>query len=500
MILTRIPKVPIPSNVDRKQLIGDIKGNLMYDCVYNEIIAGTIDCTVPKCNDIEELLPVHLQNGYLESYQIEDLSKSLSMDRVFNINKPGYGKTLETILWIYITLRKNFTALILCPKSVIGTWEYQLNKYWPDHKKCGKWLITNYEQLYNKARLEAAKSCEWTIIVIDESHKIKSVRSKITQICYQLKSTFKHCLTGTPIWNRPEDLAAQLKWLDPYSITNFTDFQYAFCHMENDGWGWKAKGLTKNPVMQDNLKKLLDMYCVGGKEHNILEKPNYIKVRLKMDDKVKKLYKKIEGEYNPKTNTTVIDVEGLLDAGIKVSNPIEAATRRQQLTSNCQLFDNQLKNVKFDWILEWLKNSNEKVIIFSRFAKTIQYLSLFLCKNNIGVNIVSKEQNAVQREKTVENWNKNDDNRVLLGTFGVLGEGIDGLQEKCNYAMFIDRQWTASENEQAERRIFRKGQTKRCFFYILQCTGTIDIRVERVQLDKGHDAKQLLEPVDEKDE
>ena len=106
MILTRIPKVPIPSNVDRKQLIGDIKGNLMYDCVYNEIIAGTIDCTVPKCNDIEELLPVHLQNGYLESYQIEDLSKSLSMDRVFNINKPGYGKTLETILWIYITLRK----------------------------------------------------------------------------------------------------------------------------------------------------------------------------------------------------------------------------------------------------------------------------------------------------------------------------------------------------------------------------------------------------------
>ena len=51
-----------------------------------------------------------------------------------------------------------------------------------------------------------------------------------------------------------------------------------------------------------------------------------------------------------------------------------------------------------------------------------------------------------------------------------------------------------------QRRIFRKGQTKRCFFYILQCTGTIDIRVERVQLDKGHDAKQLLEPVDEKDE
>ena len=81
-----------------------------------------------------------------------------------------------------------------------------------------------------------------------------------------------------------------------------------------------------------------------------------------------------------------------------------------------------------------------------------------------------------------------------------MGTGVDGLQECCHYVIFVDREWTASDNEQAEKRIWRTGQTKQPVIYILQCIGTIDIKVERVQLDKGHDARELLEPVSEDDE
>ena len=37
-------------------------------------------------------------------------------------------------------------------------------------------------------------------------------------------------------------------------------------------------------------------------------------------------------------------------------------------------------------------------------------------------------------------------------------------------------------------------------FYILQAIGTIDIRIEKVQLDKGADAAELLNPVSEEEE
>lgn len=505
--MKRLGKIPIPTSIKREgrvsELLGDTKEGMMSDCVYNAIIAGDYDdfkhSKVYTGYIESELLPM-VTPPFLKEHQAEDLSKSLGMSNVFNINKPGYGKTLETILWIKAILKKDFKALILCPKSVIGTWEEQLQKYWPDYLDCGIWWITNYEQLRNEEVLRRATSFVWDIIVADESHKIKSMRSKVTVATFSLQGIHKHCLTGTPIKNRPQDLAAQLKWLDPYSITNFTDFQLSFCNMIKDKWGYKPRGLTKNKKMVDNLQKLLDLYCVGGAEHdiNLLDKPFYIKVRLKLDHKVKSLYNKVVGEYDKELKTRVIDTVGLLNQGIKVSSAIEAAIRRQQLASNPQLFDESLKNVKFEWISDWLEGTDEKVVIFSKFAKTIDALEKHLKKKHFSVSIIRRAQTPQMRQLTVNNWNKNT--QVLLGTFGVMGTGIDGLQENCRYVIFVDREWTASDNEQAEKRIWRIGQTKQPIFYILQAIGTIDIRIERVQLDKGHDARELLEPVSNDDE
>ena len=485
-----------------KELMGDLRNNQMYDCIYNRIIEGRYDPRPTNKFDADQLtLSIENMNlgVTLKDYQIVDLCKSLMNPVVFNINKPGYGKTLETILWIRLILKKDFKILILCPKSVIGTWEEQLNRYWPNYLNEGVWWITNYEQLYNKENFKRAQSFEWDLIVLDESHKIKSMKSKITSAVFQLRSKCRHCLTGTPIKNRPQDLASQLKWLDPQSITNYTDFQFCFCDMIRDNWGWHANGLTKNKQMVENLQKLLDLYCVGGQEHNIgsIEKPEYIKVRLKLDPKVKKLYDKVVGEYDGELKARIVDTEALLESGIKVTSSIESAVRRQQLTSNPGLFDEQLKNVKFGWIADFLEGTDEKVVIFSKYAESIKALEKYLLSKRFKVSTVKKEQKPQLRQLTIEQWKKY--NQVLLGTFGVLGTGVDGLQECCNYVIFLDREWTASDNEQAEKRIYRTGQQHKCFFYILQAIGTIDIKIERIQLDKGHDARELLEPVIEND-
>jgi SNF2 family DNA or RNA helicase len=496
MHTVRLDRIEAPKE-HLKEILGDLKHGQMHDCIYNSIVAGEYaDWKAPRV-DLARLLPGYpkVADITLKDYQIEDLQKSLGLSQVFNINKPGYGKTLETILWIKLILQKNFKALILCPKSVISSWTDQLDHFWPNWYKDGTWWITNYEQLYDEVRFNVAKSFEWDIIVLDESHTIKSMKSKITEIVFNLHSTYRQCLTGTPIKNRPEDLAAQLKWLDPTSITNYTDFQLAFCNLVADfrDHGIKhviPRGLTQDPKMVENLQKLLDLYCIGGKEHNIglIDQPNRIKVRLDLDDKVKALYKKIEAE--------TIDTEGLLEAGIKVSNPIEAATRRQQLASNPQLFDFKLRNVKFEWISDWLAGTDEKVIIFSKYAQTIQTLERYLRLKGFSVVSIKREQSANLRQLMKEQWQRSS--QVLLGTYGVLSAGIDGLQDVCHYEIFVDREWTASDNEQAEGRIVRTGQKYQPIIYILQAKGTIDLRVEQVQLDKGDDAHRLLDPITDK--
>lgn len=517
--MIRLQRIPIPEELKRsgrtKELLGDLKNNTMPNCIYNDIIANGVyesyKYPIEQAAMLIDDCLLTIKSDYLKDYQIEDLRKSLLMDNVYNINKPGHGKTLETIIWLkFNTLKMKLSnganykpmILILCPKSVIETWHFQLKKYWPNYVEDCTWWITNYEQLYNDDNFNTAKQHRWFCIVLDESHKIKSMTSKITSKVFELQSEHRHCLTGTPVKNRPQDIAAQLKWLDPYSITCFTDFQFAFCDMEKNNWGWHPVGLTKNKTMVDNLQNLLSMYCIGGAEHNMsdITKPEHIKVRLKMDEKVKKLYRKVEGEYDPELQTRVINTEYLLEQGIKVSNSAEAAMRRQQLASNPQLFDEKLKNVKFEWIVDWLDGCDEKVIIFSKFAKTIEHLEKYLVRAGYGEKIVTvkREMSPAIRQNKYNMFKKT--RRVLLTTFGLTKEGVDGLQDNCNYMIFVDREWTSSDNEQAEGRINRMGQTKQPIFYILQCTGTIDVKIEKVQLDKGHDVRELLEPVSEEEE
>lgn len=475
----------------KKEILGEIRGNQMIDCVYNACLAGEVFPNAPLEN-VKDFLP-----DFLKDYQYKDLSLSLTRKSVFNINKPGYGKTLETILWIKVVLQKDFKVLILCPKSVISSWTTQLNKYWPDWLECGTWWITNYEQLYNEERFKRATEFAWDTIVLDESHKIKSFRSKITERVFKLKGESKHCLTGTPVRNRPEDIAAQLKWLDSASITNFTDFQFAFCNFYEDRWGRKPCGLTKDKQMVDNLQKLLELYTVGGEEH-YCDKPNLIKIRLNMYDNVKKLYKKVVGEYDKQLKCRVVDTESLLEQGIKVSSAAESAIRRQQLASNPQLFNERFKNIKFEWIADWLEGTDEKVIIFSKYAKTIEQLKKYLESKKCSIATVERKHSRIQRDNIITTWKESK--QALLGTLGVLGEGVDGLQEVCKYAIFVDRAWTASENQQAEKRIDRIGKLGTATIYILQAIGTIDILIERKQHIKGLDAEMLLDYVTDYDE
>lgn len=488
--------IPPQLTFRKKEILGEIKGNQMQDCLFNSIIAGEYSPSIPIAN-VEQLLPEGLPQ--LKSYQIDDLSRSLGRRYVFNINKPGYGKTLETIIWMRVNLIRDFRVLILCPKSVIETaWYPQLNKYWPNWQKDGIFWITNYEQLYNDERYARACEIDWDCIILDESHTIKSFKSKITQRILKLRSASRHCLTGTPIKNRPEDLAAQLKWLDPSSITNFTEFQFAFCDMKRDAWGWKANGLTKDQTQIENLQKLLDVYCVGGEEHDIGVdgEPERIKVRLKLDPKVKKLYQETVGTYDTETKHRVIDTVSLMEQGVKVSNAIEAATRRQQIASNPQLFNPQLTNVKFEWILNWLESTNEKVLIMSKYAETIDELDRYLRNAGIKLTRCARSMSPRVRALSIDRW-KNGSSQALLGTFGVLGTGTDGLQDACRYEIHVDRNWTHSDNDQAERRIYRTGQGGKVVIYILQAIGTIDVQIERVQYAKGQDAEKLLEPVPE---
>ncbi|KAK2994108.1 hypothetical protein RJ640_003631 [Escallonia rubra] len=66
---------------------------------------------------------------------------------------------------------------------------------------------------------------DWYMVVLDETHTIKSSRTQCAQAAFKLSSHCRWCLTGTPLQNNLEDLYGLLCFLhvDPW------------CN-----WAWKA--------------------------------------------------------------------------------------------------------------------------------------------------------------------------------------------------------------------------------------------------------------------
>lgn len=153
----------------------------------------------------------------------------------------GGGKTLVTIA--IAEEMKSKTVVVLCPKSVIGVWPREFEKWgardWdifapigtiPVAKKAeGAWkvyvrpnglpklFVVNYDASWRNALSEFLRSIDIDLLVLDESHKIKSPSGKAAKYAAQLRKRARKCLmlTGTPMPHGPEDIYAQYRAADP---------------------------------------------------------------------------------------------------------------------------------------------------------------------------------------------------------------------------------------------------------------------------------------------
>ena len=99
----------------------------------------------------------------------------------------------------------------------------------------------------------------------------------------------------------------------------------------------------------------------------------------------------------------------------------------------------------------------------------------------------SAEQNELSKRCFVERGAQ-----VLAGTIGAMGQGYDGLQQVCRLMIFIDRDWSPEILNQAEDRLRRMGQDNPVTIYYLECTGSFDQHVGRINRNKAEDIREAL--------
>ncbi|XP_046727466.1 DNA excision repair protein ERCC-6-like 2 isoform X2 [Silurus meridionalis] len=213
-------------------------------------------------------------NRYLRDYQREGVKfiyDSYSKSRGCILGDDmGLGKTIQVISCLAAILQKTGTwkdvennrpefllsqmpsnlskvkkkvFLIVAPLSVLYNWKDELDT-WGHFKTVVVHGVKKEEELarVNRGRFEIVlttfetlrlcldefNSLDWAAVIVDEVHKLKNIKSQITQAMKGLKCKVRVGLTGTILQNNLEELWCVMDWANPGCLGSLGSFKNRF--------------------------------------------------------------------------------------------------------------------------------------------------------------------------------------------------------------------------------------------------------------------------------
>lgn len=163
------------------------------------------------------------------------------------MKKISHSIQIIKIFFLNNFLDYNGGTLVVCPASLIGQWENEINNYVKrnslniylhhgNNREIKARRLSKYDMVittYNIATRESnglLGDIKWQRIILDEAHVIRNHKTKTCEGICALKSKSRWALTGTPIQNREIDLYAIIKFLrctpfDDLAVSNIFNYE-----------------------------------------------------------------------------------------------------------------------------------------------------------------------------------------------------------------------------------------------------------------------------------
>lgn len=133
----------------------------------------------------------------------------------------------------------------------------------------------------------------WRYLVIDEAHRIKNEKSKLSEIVRRLKSLNRLLLTGTPLQNNLHELWSLLNFLLPDVFSSSEDFDAWFhsSKLNEDGLVQRLHSMLR-PFLLRRIKRDVEKRLLPKKELKIyvglskMQRELYTKILMKDIDVV----------------------------------------------------------------------------------------------------------------------------------------------------------------------------------------------------------------------
>ena len=322
------------------------------------------------------------------------------------------------------------------------------------------------------------------VLIADESTALINPKSKRTKLIKKINSRYRFAMTGTLISNKLHDAWSQVDFVRPGIWGSYYQFENRYCI--KDFWG-SVKGYKNT----DELKASIANFMIRRRKEDVLPDlpPKLVTdVKFELSPGERELYDKMKKALKQELFGK-IDEEKVFN----IENALIKVLRLKQMVDHPRLVGSQLPSRKLETLKDILSpviESDNKVIVFSQFAKMIDVLMFELGHYN-PVRI-SGDMKAEDRNVSVKRFTEDPNIRLMLMTEA----GAYGLNlQAASYVIHYDLPWSISKLVQREGRAHRIGQTKPVTVYNLIGQNTTDEYIARVILNKQKLSDEFLEDV-----
>ncbi|NOZ52852.1 MAG: DEAD/DEAH box helicase [Gammaproteobacteria bacterium] len=458
-------------------------------------------------NGIETVGPPAGLNATLRPYQQRGLDwlQFLRKHQLAGIlaDDMGLGKTIQALAHLLTEKqqgRMNCPCLVIAPTSLMFNWRREAERFTPalkvltlhgPHRQALFANITDHDLILTTYPLlprdqQTLLSHNYHVLILDEAQVIKNPKAQATRIVTNINARHRICLTGTPMENHLGELWTLFNFLLPGLLGTSKQFRHFFrTPIEKHGNEKHADILSRRirPYMLRRTKdqvaaelplktEIVQTVTLENEQQELYET-----VRLAMHRRVQN-----EIERQGITRSHIVVLDALLKLRQVCCDPrlvkMETAKKVQQsakLTLLMQLIPEMIEE-------------GRRILVFSQFTAMLDLIEEELKKSSIHYTKLTGQTH--NRETPVQHF---QDGNVPLFLISLKAGGVGLNLTTADTVIHYDPWWNPAVERQATDRAHRIGQKNPVFVYKFICAGTLEEKIQAMQLRKQALADNLYQ-------
>jgi len=414
----------------------------------------------------------------------------------------GLGKTIEAGLVLKEYLLRGLVqrALVLVPASLVEQWDQELRRKFDLEFAILKHGTAWWEEPLLLASMDTAKllrhrdkvaAAAFDLVVVDEAHRLKNQKTLAWKFLDRLAPRYLLLLTATPVQNDLHELYNLVQLLRPGLLGTYRTF----------GREYMRRGDRRMPQNTSRLATLLGetMIRTTRASTSIRFPKREVKnilfdlsapERALYDDVTRLVRRLVQGQKESRRGAiklTLLTLQKEIGSSSFAAAPTLAklmqrdgvAPHRADVEALWRMARSIDSNAKFEGVAKIIAGSREKVVIFTQFRATLEFLARSL--RAAGVRVATFHGALTLREKEAAIAQFRDRARVLVSTEAG-GEGRN--LQFCHVLVNYDLPWNPMRIEQRIGRLHRLGQEQDVHVFNFTARNTVEAYVLEIVHEK----------------